>query len=89
MHLSVDNVEIWKTLRSLLPEMATGKVEDLNKSLNNKRRYMPWPPSAAILLTSPLDQPVLCVKSHRDAKATRRLSELEKAIQRRKVFNCN
>lgn len=85
MHLSADNAEIWKTLRSLLPEMATGKVKDLSKSLNNKRRYMPWPPSAAILPSSPLDQPELCVKSHRDAKATSRLSELEKAIQRRKV----
>lgn len=84
MHLSVDKAEIWKALGSLLPEMATGKVKDLSKSLNNKRRYKPWPPSAAIAPTSPLDQPVLCVKPYTDEKATRRQNELAKAIQRRK-----
>lgn len=80
MHLSGDKAEIWKALGSLLPEMATGKVKDLSKSLNNKRRHTPWPPSAVILPASPLDQPVLCVKSHTDETATRRQSELVTAI---------
>lgn len=80
MHLSVDKAEIWKALGSLLPEMATGKVKDLSKSLNNKRRYTPWPPSAVIPPTSLLDQPALCVNSHTDEKETRRQSELARAI---------